>query len=471
MSVVDKATCNILVVDDDPAVLNVTKLYLEKGGYENLSMIQDPRLVIPLLNQKDISLIILDLIMPHIRGTKLLPTLQQEFSHIPIIVMTASEDLTDAISCWNASEYLIKPVALDRLLTTVEKVLRIRGLQKELTCLEGSQFTENPQISHIFSKIVTCSKKMRAIFQYAEYISKSSQPVLITGESGVGKELLAVAIHELGRKGEFITVNVAGLDDQMFADTLYGHCKGAFTGADKDRKGLIWTARGGTLFLDEIGDLSYPSQTKLLRFLQEHNYYPLGSDKLIESDAHIITSTHKDLLFMAETGNFRKDLYYRLCTHHINIPPLCERLEDIPLLLIHFIKKAAAALGKQEPVPSKELLALLPKLSFPGNVREFQSIVTDAVARHQSGLLTIQHFQAFNTARAKNNEVITAASKKSDHFTALFGDKFPTMEEIHEFMISKAMEISEGNKTEAAALLGITRQTINSRERLKKSCN
>jgi DNA-binding NtrC family response regulator len=212
--------------------------------------------------------------------------------------------------------------------------------------------------------------------------------------------------------------------------------------------------------MDEIGDLSHSSQIKLLRYLQEQKYYPIGSDKLLDSDARIIVSTNKDLQALTGTGEFRKDLYYRLCTHHIYIPPLRDRLEDIPLLLDHFIKEAADILSKQTPVPSSELLTLLPQLSFPGNVRELKAMVTDAVARCESGLLTIQQFHAFNG----NNNAKPLPPRKYDAIAA-FIDGFPTLREIEEFMIGKAMEMSRGNKTAAASLLGITRQALNKRKR------
>jgi DNA-binding NtrC family response regulator len=251
----------------------------------------------------------------------------------------------------------------------------------------------------------------------------------------------------------------------MFTDTLFGHSKGAFTGADKNRDGLVFKAKGGTLFLDEIGELSHPSQIKLLRFLQEQKYYPMGSDTLHDSDARIIVSTNKDLHSLAEKGLFRKDLFYRLCTHQIFLPPLRDRIEDVPLLLEHFIEDAAKLLGKQTPVPSSELLILLPQLSYPGNVRELKAMVTDAVARHESGLLTIHHFKGLSG----NNKPKPISSKKCDFIGAFHGG-FPTLREIEKFMIGKAMEASSGNKSAAANLLGITRQALNKRERSERDC-
>jgi DNA-binding NtrC family response regulator len=307
---------------------------------------------------------------------------------------------------------------------------------------------------------------MRSIFQYAEVISKSKQPILITGETGVGKELMAGAIHKLSEvKGPYVAVNVAGLDDVMFSDTLFGHRKGAFTGADQPREGLIAKAAGGTLFLDEIGDLSQLSQVKLLRLLQGQEYYPLGSDVLKSSDARIIVATNHNLLLLLEKGKFRKDLYYRLCSYHVNVPPLRERPEDAPLLLIHFIEEAAQSLRKPVPVPSPEVAAYLAKLNFPGNIREFKAVVADAVARHRTGMLSLQHFSGIN--RHVRVESVQANDLDEDLLGALFG-RFPTLAEVEEYMISRAMKLAKGRQSVAASLLGITRQGLHKRIRWKR---
>jgi transcriptional regulator with PAS, ATPase and Fis domain len=190
-----------------------------------------------------------------------------------------------------------------------------------------------------------------------------------------------------------VALNVAGLDDTMFSDTLFGHKKGAFTGADQARDGMIACAGKGTLFLDEIGDLNESSQIKLLRLLQEHEYYPVGSDSFRKSDARIVLATNHDLQKLIATGKFRNDLYYRLCAHQIHIPPLRERLDDIPMLLDHFLDSAAKELNKKKPTPPGELVTLLTLYSFPGNVRELEAMVFDAVARHTSGILSMESFR------------------------------------------------------------------------------
>jgi two-component system, NtrC family, response regulator HydG len=458
----------IMLVDDEPEILELTKMALGCEGIQNVEMIQDSRLLLPLLEEKKVSVIILDLMMPYLTGSELLPVLVSDYPDIPVIIMTASDDLESAIECLKtgAFDYLLKPVEPSMLISAIDKALKLNSLQNEVSSLKEYLLTDRLKHSDAFAEIITCSKKMRAIFQYVEVISKSKQPILITGETGVGKELMAGAIHKLSDvKGPFVAVNVAGLDDVMFSDTLFGHRKGAFTGADQPREGLIAKAAGGTLFLDEIGDLSQLSQVKLLRLLQGQEYYPLGSDVLKSSDARIIVATNHDLLLLLEKGKFRKDLYYRLCSYHVNVPPFRERPEDVPVLLIHFIEEAAQSLGKPVPVPSPEVAAYLAKLNFPGNIREFKAVVADAVARHKTGLLSLQHFSGINRhVRVESVQGIDLDMQNDDLLGALFG-RFPTLAEVEEYMISRAMKLAKGRQSVAASLLGITRQGLHKRIR------
>jgi len=303
-----------------------------------------------------------------------------------------------------------------------------------------------------------------------EVIAASRQPVLIYGETGVGKELVARAVHDLsGCKGEFVAINVAGLDDNMFSDTLFGHKKGAYTGADQAREGLIARAERGTLFLDEIGDLSDMSQVKLLRLLQEREYYPVGSDLARKSDARLIMATNRDLQKRIAEGKFRNDLYYRLCTHQINIPPLRERIDDIPRLLDHILAKAAASLNKKKPAPPPELAVLLSLYTFPGNVRELESMVFDAVARHGSGVLSMESFRGVLGDERRKHPRTEAPPRPDEEnpLTGIFGH-FPKIDEVENYMIDEAMQLAKGVQGIAAKLLGMGRQTLNKRLMAKK---
>lgn len=315
-----------------------------------------------------------------------------------------------------------------------------------------------------FAEIITVNARMIAVLRQLEDISITGQPVLITGETGVGKELFAKAVHRLsGLGGDFVPVNVAGLDDNVFSDTLFGHVKGAFTGADRLRRGMVDKALGGTLFLDEIGDLSPASQVKLLRLLQEREYLPLGGDDYKKSQARIVTATNADLWAFQRTGQFRSDLNYRLRTHHVNIPPLRERLDDLPLLLDHFFELAARIFGKKRPTPPKELLPLLAGYSFPGNVRELQGMVFDAVSRHQDKILPLATFHEHVARYHENNFISKKGRSNIDDLPIPFCNKFPTIKEATRLLVLEAMKQTDGNQGVAARLLGISRQALNKR--------
>ena len=458
---------SILLVDDDPFVLEVSLTALQSEGLKDVRTLSDSSMLFQYLASNHIAMIILDLMMPKVSGFELLPILNHDFPQIPVIVMTSTDDIDSAVSCMRAGafDYLTKPMETGRLLSSVEKALQVNALSSENNSLREYLLNDRLEFPDAFNDIKTVSKKMRSIFQYVEVIAKSDQPVLITGETGVGKDLIARSISALsGRNGAFVTVNVAGLDDNMFSDTLFGHKKGAFTGADQARDGLISTASGGTLFLDEIGDLNESSQIKLLRLIQEQEFYPVGSDTIKKSDARIIVATNQDLPQLISAGKFRKDLYYRLCAHRVQIPALRERREDIPMLLEHFLDKAAKSLKKQKPNLSTEVLALLKTCHFEGNVRELYAMVYDAVTRHSSGILSIDCFIGLAKDETASADPNSPAINKEDIevFYSLFG-RFPTIKEVEDYLISAAMNLTNGNQRSAALLLGIARQTLSKR--------
>lgn len=459
----------VLLVDDEPQILSSFSVMLKGAGIREVLTASDSRLVMPILAEREVSVIVMDISMPHITGIKLLPEINQAYPHIPIIMMTALNELDTAVECMRmgAFDYLVKPIELSRFETSIKRALETRALKSEAASLKKYLLHGRIENEEAFSSIVTVSVAMRAIFQYIEVIAATDQPVLITGETGAGKELAARAVHRLsGRGGEFVAVNLAGLDDTMFSDTLFGHKKGAYTGADETRDGFIAKATAGTLFLDEIGDANESSQVKLLRLLQEHQYYPLGSDAPKRSEARIVVATNRNLQRLIREGRFRMDLYYRLRAHQIHIPPLRERPSDIPVLLKHFIAKASSEMNRKAPSYPRELDALMSTYNFPGNVRELESMVFDAVARHKGGVLSMDSFkQVINLEKGASVGKATDTQAVPGGIDALGLDAgpIPTLKKAQEILIAKAMKSANGNQGIAASLLGITRQALNKR--------
>ena len=292
------STHSILLVDDDKQTLFIGKSILKKADFSNVFTLDDSRKVLSFLAEENISIMILDLFMPYLTGQELLATISKEYPEVSIIVMSAADEIDTVVDCMQqgAIDYLLKPVDPTRLVSSIRRGLEFCALRNETDNLKKHLLKDELENESAFKPIITRSTKMRSIFRYIEAIALSPEPVLITGETGAGKELVARAVHEVsGRKGNFVPVNVAGLDDSMFSDALFGHSKGAFTGADKARTGFIAKAEGGTLFLDEIGDLQELSQVKLLRLLQEKSYYPLGSDNSIKTDCRVVCATNRNL--------------------------------------------------------------------------------------------------------------------------------------------------------------------------------
>lgn len=454
----------VLLVDDELPWLRSLSLTLEgPGGITNLQQCQDSREVMSVLGQSDMGLVLLDLTMPHISGEELLELIVTEYPQIRVIILSGMNQLETAVSCMRsgAFDYFVKTVEEERLVDGVRRAIRMIELESENRAIRKRFFHDQIDAPEVFASIVTNNAAMRARFQYLEAVAPSSQPILITGESGVGKELIAQVIHTIsGNNGSLVSVNVAGLDDNVFADTLFGHVRGAFTGADSVRKGMIERAAGGTLFLDEIGDLNPASQVKLLRLLQNGEYYPLGSDQPKQMTARVVVATHADLDAKMAAGEFRRDLYYRLYSHHVHLPPLRERKDDLPLLLEYFLAEAATSLGKKKPTPPKELAVLLSTYSFPGNIRELEAMVYDAVSLHNGKTLSMQSFLKRIGAQVDHHPIGSPLLGESP-FAQL--ESLPTLQQAGKMLVDEAMQRSTGNQSIAARLLGISQPALSKR--------
>ena len=353
------------------------------------------------------------------------------------------------------------------------RVEEIGGLRSENRQLMERLSSNRPEHPEVFSDIITQDPAMYAIFRQVESIAVTGDTVLITGETGVGKEMIAEAIHRLsGRSGTFLPVNIAGSDDHLFSDMLFGHEKGAFTGADSDRRGLIERASGGTLFLDEIGDLGTEAQLKLLRLLEDGQYYRLGDDTPRTSEARTVVATNRTIESLMTDGTFRDDLYFRLRTHHVHLPPLHERKEDIPLLVTHFLKRAAEGLGKKTPVPPPELFTLLSTYHFPGNIRELEGMVRDAVSKHKGGVLSTASFrqEIDEQTSVLHGGALPGAGEVGFAEALASARSLPALKEVEPLVIEEALKRADGNQTIAARLLGISREALNKRlSRARKS--
>jgi DNA-binding NtrC family response regulator len=448
----------LLIVDDDPVVVELVGLYAKEAGFGPAVGAGTADEGLAALRNGHFRLVLLDLGLPDRPDGDALQEFMEVAGTIPVVVVTADDRVETAVRCMKsgAFDFMDKPLSPARimsLLAHAKENIKLRALLEPM----------NPALrSPAFSRIVTRSPLMLGLFQTIERLGPSPLPVLVYGESGTGKELIARAIHDIsGRNGPFVPVNVAGLDGSLFSDVLFGHAKGAYTGADGARPGLVRRAEGGTLFMDEIGDISPESQVKLLRFLQDGEYYPLGSDKPERSACRVVLATHVDLAEAVKAGRFRADLYYRLMIHIVTIPPLRDRKEDIPLLVEHFSRQAAEHLKRPPPPADPAFITALDSYSFPGNIRELSAVVYGAAADSGTGRPSIGYVRDY-VARQRADTVMDTKESCID-YPYVTGDRFPSLDQLELQHIREALRRSGGNQSAAAVLLGISQSTISRR--------
>jgi len=459
----------IIVVDDEVTALTAVETILESVGYTNVRTCTNPDHIWDLMPERGGAVVLLDIMMPGTGGEEILAGIKQVQPETQVIMVSGINEIGTAVRCIKkgAYDYLVKPIEVERLITSVRNAVELYDLHKCNQALSDSLLHHELRVPEAFSDLTTRTSSVQSIFKYLEAVAVGSSPVLITGETGVGKELFARAVHKAsGRSGPFVAVNIAGLSDDLLADTLFGHVRGAFTGAGHIRQGLIERAEGGTLFLDEIGDLSLASQVTLLRVIQEREYSPVGSDIEKKCDARIVTATSKSISDMQASTTFRRDLFYRLKTHHVHIPPLRERKDDIPLLVQSFLASACAEYNKPIPHVPHELYVLLDNWHFPGNIRELRAMVFDAVAGQKGNILSLHSFKkAIGIDVESHSDYRLSFTKRKGCVT--FHETLPTFKEIEQLLLEEAMDRVQGNRSLAADLLGVSRQAISQRVKKK----
>ena len=383
----------VLIVDDDPVQRRLLQNMVEKAGYQ-VATADSGEAAISLVTAPDglhFECIVLDLVMPDLDGLGVLGRMREAGIAIPVIVQTAHGGIDVVVSAMRAGaiDFVVKPVGAERLLVSLRNAVATRALEGELARMKRSR---GGILS--FKDIITRSAKMRAVLQAAQKSAGSTIPVLVEGESGVGKELIARAIHGSGaRRGRpFVAVNCGALPENLVESILFGHEKGAFTGATERHEGKFQEASGGTLFLDEVGELPPPAQVKLLRALQEGEVEPVGGKRPVQVNVRVISATNRDLSADVKSGRFREDLFYRLHVFPILVPPLRERAEDIPDLTRHFMVRFAAEEGKRVRAMSAEALHLLSAYPWPGNVRQLENAIFRAVVLAEGEEIGLDEF-------------------------------------------------------------------------------
>lgn len=454
----------VYIVDDELQVIHSVDIALKASGIRNTLHCLDSRKLFDLMCKKQPGAMLLDLNMPFVSGREVLRKVTREYPDVPVIVVTGNDDLDTAVSCMKsgAFDYMTKPISRDRLISSVKRAIEMSELRQENRELKQHALSGELKNPDAFTAFDSISPRMQALFGYVEAIATSPAPIMITGETGTGKELFARCIHKVCcPDAPFVPVNVAGLDENSFSDTLFGHRKGAFTGADGARDGLIEKAGGGILFLDEIGDIKPEMQVKLLRLLQEKEYLPLGSDVSRRANARIIVATNRDLEKLTREGVFRVDLFYRLRHHHLHIPPLRERREDLPRLARRLLEDICREQGRPVLRPGRRLLEFMAHYSFTGNVRELQALLHDAVSRSKDDQL---NFEGIDELAVDVTLPAVCGVPAAEDISGMFTDgELPTLKEVQNLLVAAALERCDGNQSQAAAMLGISRQALNRR--------
>jgi len=442
----------ILIVEDEAKMRRLLELNLGEDGFDTRSA-ADAEAGLEMLQRDPVDLVITDLKLPGMGGLEFLHAVKRMNAALPVIVMTAFGTVETAVEAMKAgaSDYVLKPFSLAEMRMVVHKELDVRRLREENRSLR-----EELGKRYEYPNIVARSPKMQEVLATVERVAATNSTVLVGGESGVGKDLIAHLIHQRSRRasGPFIKINSTAIPENLLESELFGYEKGAFTGATTSKPGKFELADKGTLFLDEIGDVPPGTQVKLLRVLQERSFERLGGTRTLKVDVRLIAATNRDLRAALEEGTFREDLYYRLNVVPIDIPPLRDHKEDIPDLVNLFIERFAREAGKSIGGISPDALAALTAFHWPGNVRELENIIERGVALSNGGVLQVSdiHLDASRTKAPGDSHALLPEGM--------------TLEQWEDEMIREALRRANGNKSQAARLLGLSRNAL--RYRLSK---
>jgi len=431
----------VLIVDDEEIVRKALTKVIKRINAIPVNA-KDGKEALRVLQRDSFDLILLDIRLPDIDGISLLKEIKKRYPYIDIIMITGYPTIESTVECikLGALDYLVKPFNLNKIETTLLKVLS----ESEIFNYKDEEGLPVDSSKVIIGKSPPMKKLFRKIFK----VAATDSTVLITGESGTGKELVARAIHAYSnrRDKEFVAVDCSALVETLLESELFGHVKGSFTGAYQTKHGLLELANHGTFFFDEIGNLSLNIQAKLLRVIQEREFMKIGDYKKIKVDIRIISASNKDISKAVEKGEFREDLYYRLSVVPINLPPLRDRIEDIPLLVDHFLKKISKKIKREPPKVSKEAMEILKHYPWPGNVRELEHVIERILILEDTDIIKPEHLPSF----------IIQQDDEIKDFT-----KVPlSLEEMEKRYIKFVLKYTKGKKTEAAKILGINRKTL-----------
>ncbi|HUI29052.1 MAG TPA: sigma-54 dependent transcriptional regulator [Candidatus Acidoferrales bacterium] len=441
-----KADISILAVDDDVNMLAMLEKFLKRAGY-TVDTTSESMKAMSLIDDKNYDIVITDIQMPRATGMDILRRVKELQKDTMVVIITAFGSVDSAVNAMKAGayDYVSKPFNMDEILALLERATQQRRLQREVEFLR-----QEVERKYSFSNIIGKSKAMQDIFALIQRLSHARSNVLITGRSGTGKEMIAKALHYNSdrRAMPFVTVNCSAIPESLLESELFGHEKGAFTGAITSRRGLFETANGGTLFLDEIGDMPLGSQSKLLRVVESGEVRPVGSDEVKRVDVRVIAATHRDLKELIKHDQFREDLFYRLNVISIHVPDLKDRPEDITILVDHFMKKYGEQFGKPNIRITHEASACLLKYTWPGNVRELENIIERSIALSSGEVVD-----------TKDLPEHLFQMKSSDLIDDLATDNMP-LTEVEKRYIVKILQRTNWHQSKAAQILGIDRKTL-----------